>query len=81
MVKPNVYFANLCNVQVQMGFVDSLQLAAKTVLGIVLEVNNRDGMVVSWSAHVVGCILPFLFINVEFQDRREFSSIWSNFTA
>ena len=55
------------HVQVQIGFADSLQLA-KTGFGIVLEVNNRDGMKVSWSAHIIGLIVPSPFINIEFED-------------
>ena len=51
----------------QLGFGNSLQLA-KTELGIVLEVNNGDALVGSWSAHLIGCIVPFLFIIIEFED-------------
>ena len=36
-----------------------------------LEVNNRDAMIVSWSAHVIGLIVPFSIINIELEDRRE----------
>ena len=54
-------------VQVQIGLGNSLQLS-KTELGIVLEVNNGDAMVGSWSAHLIGCVVPFLFINIEFED-------------
>ena len=66
---PNVYFANCgsFHVQVQICLADRLQLAF-TELGIVLKVNDRDGMIVSWSAHFVGCIVPFLFLNIEFED-------------
>ena len=43
----------------------SLQLS-KTGLGVMFEVNNRDAKNSSWSAHVIGLIVPFPFINIEF---------------
>ena len=35
---------------------------------IVLEVNNRDSKTLSWYAHVVGLLLPFLLINIKLAD-------------
>ena len=43
-------------------------LFSKTGTRVILEVDNRDAKGVSWSAHVKGCIVPFLISNVEFED-------------
>ena len=69
-----VNFWSECLFYVQIGFADSLQLA-EAGLGIVLEVNNRDAMSGSWSAHVIGCIVPSPLFNIEFVDGRN-GFIW-----
>ena len=83
MVRPNLYFANWfisVPVKIWLGFTNSSKFNSFfAVLEICIRVNNRDSMVVSWSAHLIGCIVPFLLTDIEFEDRRDGYSFSSFF--
>ena len=88
MVRPNLYFANwfinhytcLVPVEIWFSFTNSSKFNSfLAVLGIVLQVDKRDAMIVSWSAHLIGCIVPFLLTDIEFEDRRDGYSFSSFF--
>ena len=69
MQKPNVYFQLVqVHVDIKNSPIGNNCLSLETGPGIVLEVNNRDAKSESWSAHVIGLIVPFPFVNIEFQD-------------
>ena len=54
---------------------------SSTGIGVVLEVNNRDTKVCSWSAHVIRLIVPIPFINIEFEDRGEVFTWFSTYKS
>ena len=69
MQKPNIYFQLVqVHVDIKNSPIGNNCLSLETGPGIVLEVNNRDAKGASWSAHLIGCFVPFLFINIEFKD-------------